>query len=80
MSETPSSPRLLETINGPAAVKALAEDQLPQLAQELRNEIVSVTAANGGHVGPNLGVVELTIVLHRVFDSSVDRFVFDVAH
>jgi len=73
-------PRLLRTIDGPAAVKALAPEQLPQLAQELRDEIIAVTAANGGHVGPNLGVVDLTIALHRVFDSGTDRFVFDVSH
>ena len=73
-------PRLLDAIDGPGAVKALSAEQLPQLAQELRDEIIAVTAANGGHVGPNLGVVELTIALHRVFDSSTDRFVFDVSH
>src|ERR1035438_9782533 len=73
-------PRLLDAIDQPAAVKALAPEQLPQLAQEIRDEIIAVTAANGGHVGPNLGVVELTIALHRVFDSGIDRFVFDVSH
>ena len=72
--------RLLETIHGPADVKALAPAQLPQLAQEIRDEIIAVTAKNGGHVGPNLGVVELTLALHRVFDSPADQFVFDVAH
>jgi 1-deoxy-D-xylulose-5-phosphate synthase len=72
--------RILDRIDGPAAVKALEPVQLSQLAQELRNEIIAVTAANGGHVGPNLGVVELTIALHRVFDSRKDRFVFDVSH
>jgi 1-deoxy-D-xylulose-5-phosphate synthase len=79
--QAPRPPRrLLGTIDSPAAVKALAPEQLPQLAQELRDEIISVTAANGGHVGPNLGVVDLTIALHRVFDSETDRFVFDVSH
>ncbi len=72
--------RLLETIHGPADVKALAAGQLPQLAQEIRAEIITVTAKNGGHVGPNLGVVELSIALHRVFDTPNDQFVFDVAH
>ena len=72
--------RLLDTIQDPAAVKSFAPEQLPQLAQEIRDEIIAVTAQNGGHVGPNLGVVELTIALHRVFDSRVDRFVFDVSH
>ena len=78
MSEAPS--RILDRIKGPADVKALASADLPILAQEIRNEIISVTAAQGGHVGPNLGVVELTIALHRVFDSPTDSFVFDVAH
>lgn len=71
---------LLPGIQGPADVKALAAAQLPQLAAELREEIISVTAQNGGHVGPNLGVVELTLALHRVFTSPTDLFVFDVAH
>ncbi len=75
-----SSPRLLDSIHGPADVKALAPEQLPLLAQEIREDIIAVTAKNGGHVGPNLGVVELTIALHRVFDSPADQFVFDVAH
>jgi 1-deoxy-D-xylulose-5-phosphate synthase len=75
-----SSARLLDRIHGPADVKALAAAQLPQLAQEIRNEIIAVTARNGGHVGPNLGVVELTIALHRVFRTPEDQLVFDVAH
>ena len=56
----PNHPRLLEGIRGPADVKALSADQLPQLAREIRDEIIAVTARNGGHVGPNLGVVELS--------------------
>jgi len=71
---------LLKSIHGPADVKALSEAELPRLAEEIRREIIAVTAANGGHVGPNLGVVELSLALHRVFDSTHDRFVFDVAH
>ena len=59
--------RLLDGIKGPADVKALAPGELTRLAQEIRDEIVAVTAVQGGHVGPNLGVVELTIALHRVF-------------
>ncbi len=77
---SPSPPRLLESILGPADVKALAPGQLPQLAREIREELIAVTAQNGGHIGPNLGVVELTLALHRVFDSPEDQFVFDVAH
>ncbi|MBS0630843.1 MAG: 1-deoxy-D-xylulose-5-phosphate synthase [Verrucomicrobia bacterium] len=78
-SATPA-PRLLDTISGPADVKALAPAQLPQLAQEIRDTLIAVTAKNGGHVGPNLGVVELTIALHRTFTTPTDQFVFDVAH
>jgi 1-deoxy-D-xylulose-5-phosphate synthase len=74
------SPRLLDAIHSPADVKALAPAQLPQLAQEIRDELIAVTAKNGGHIGPNLGVVELTIALHRVFSTPEDQFVFDVAH
>lgn len=72
--------RLLPAIQGPADVKALPAAQLPQLAQEIRSELIAVTARNGGHIGPNLGVVELTIALHRVFNSPEDQLVFDVAH
>ena len=71
---------LLGSIRGPADVRVLPPALLPQLAAELRERVVAVTARNGGHVGPNLGVVELTLALHRVFDSPRDRFVFDVAH
>src|SRR3954463_5623365 len=80
-SPSPSlPPRLLDSIRGPADVKALAPAQLPQLAQEIREELIAVTSKNGGHIGPNLGVVELTIALHRVFSTPEDQFVFDVAH
>jgi 1-deoxy-D-xylulose-5-phosphate synthase len=78
MSE--ATPRLLDGIRGPADVKALPAADLPRLAQEIRNEIIAVTASQGGHVGPNLGVVELSIALHRVFDTPADSLVFDVAH
>lgn len=74
------SPRLLDAIHGPADVKALSPALLPQLAQEIRDELIAVTAKNGGHIGPNLGVVELTIALHRAFTTPEDQFVFDVAH
>ncbi len=80
MSTSSSVPRILDRITGPADVKALAPDQLPQLAREIREQLVAVTAKNGGHIGPNLGVVELTIALHRVFSTPEDQLVFDVAH
>jgi len=71
---------LLASIRGPEDVKALAPEQLPLLAQDIRERLVAVTAKNGGHIGPNLGVVELSIALHRVFGTPRDKFVFDVAH
>ncbi len=80
MNTSPPVPTLLSRIAGPADVKALAAAQLPQLAQEIRDELIEVTSRNGGHIGPNLGVVELTIALHRVFSTPEDQLVFDVAH
>ncbi|MGF1451115.1 MAG: 1-deoxy-D-xylulose-5-phosphate synthase [Opitutales bacterium] len=71
---------LLAQINGPADVQALSTEQLPLLAAEIRDRILDSTSVNGGHVGPNLGVVELTLALHRHFTTPKDRFVFDVAH
>ena len=73
-------PRILDAIRGPEDVKALPASDLPQLAQEIRDEIISVTSKRGGHVGPNLGVVELSVALHRVFETPKDSIVFDVAH
>src|ERR1700737_4797567 len=77
---TPAPQRLLDGIHSPADIKALREQDLPQLAQEVRDELIRVLSQTGGHLGPNLGVVELTIALHRVFDTPRDRFVFDVSH
>lgn len=79
-SSAATPPRLLATIRSPADVKALPFAQLAPLAQEIRDELIAVTAKNGGHIGPNLGVVELTLALHRVFTTPEDQFVFDVAH
>ena len=71
---------LLNRIHSPADVKALDAEQLPQLAQEIRQRLIQTTSKNGGHIGPNLGVVELTLALHRTFNTPQDQFVFDVAH
>jgi 1-deoxy-D-xylulose-5-phosphate synthase len=71
---------LLQGIHSPADVKALPEANLPELAQEVRDELIRVLSQTGGHLGPNLGVVELTIALHRVFDTPKDKFLFDVSH
>jgi 1-deoxy-D-xylulose-5-phosphate synthase len=72
--------RLLDTIDSPEDLKRLDESKLPQLAQEIREELINVLSQTGGHLGPNLGVVELTIALHRVFNTPKDSFVFDVSH
>src|SRR5229473_3469383 len=77
---TAAPQRLLDGIRSPADIKALREQDLPQLAQEVRDELIRVLSQTGGHLGPNLGVVELTIALHRVFDTPKDRFVMDVSH
>src|SRR2546430_7726082 len=77
---TAAPKRLLDGIRSPADIKALREQDLPQLAQEVRDELIRVLSQTGGHLGPNLGVVELTIALHRVFNTPKDRFVMDVSH
>ena len=71
---------LLASITGPRDLDALTPDQLEQLAQEVREFLIQNVARTGGHLGPNLGVVELTIALHRVFDSPNDPFVIDTGH
>ena len=70
----------LEKIRGPKDVKALSEESLPALCEEIRRAVVDSSASVGGHVGSNLAVVELTVALHRVFDSPKDKIVFDVSH
>src|SRR5439155_3759358 len=80
-SEATIAPRrLLDGVRSPGDIKVLREQDLPQLAQEVRDELIKVHSQTGGHLGPNLGVVELTIALHRVFNTPKDRFVFDVSH
>ena len=71
---------ILSHIKSPVDVKALPEEELPVLAEEIRKELIRVLSQTGGHLGPNLGVVELTIALHRVFSTPEDKFVFDVSH
>jgi 1-deoxy-D-xylulose-5-phosphate synthase len=71
---------LLNTITNPVDLKFLAAPDLDRLAAEIRDVIISAVARNGGHLGPNLGVVELTIALHRVFSSPRDRIIFDTGH
>ena len=71
---------LLESIHSPAEVRALPDGQLPQLCQELREFLVKSVSETGGHLASNLGAVELTVAIHRVFDTERDRLVFDVGH
>jgi 1-deoxy-D-xylulose-5-phosphate synthase len=72
--------RYLDMVDGPEHVKKLTLPQLQELAAEIRQELISVLARNGGHLGPNLGVVELTLALHRIFTTPKDKFVWDVSH
>ena len=74
------STNLLQNINSPTDLRLLEEAQLPQVAQELRNFIIDIVAAKEGHLGASLGVVELTIALHYVFDTPNDLLVWDVGH
>ena len=78
-SERPKTP-LLDTIHRPADMKTLSDRQLTQLAHELRSETVSAVSVTGGHLGAGLGVVELTVALHAVFDTPRDKVIWDVGH
>ncbi|MDQ3403239.1 MAG: 1-deoxy-D-xylulose-5-phosphate synthase [Actinomycetota bacterium] len=71
---------LLESVHGPADVRRLTHEELDRLSIEIRSFLVDKVTRTGGHLGPNLGVVELTIALHRVFDSPSDAMIFDVGH
>ncbi|HEX5299281.1 MAG TPA: 1-deoxy-D-xylulose-5-phosphate synthase [Streptosporangiaceae bacterium] len=71
---------LLERIDSPEDLKGLSQDQLTRLAGEIRDLMIETTVRTSGHLGPNLGVVELTIAIHRVFDSPRDKIVFDTGH
>src|SRR5258706_15645737 len=72
--------RYLDMVDEPKHVKNLTLPQLQQLAEEIRQELINGLAKGGGHLGPNLGVVELTIALHYVFSTPKDKFVWDVSH
>ncbi len=78
--ETPSPTPLLDRANSPAELKKLDRSQLPQLAAEMRREIMDVVSVTGGHLGSGMGVVELTIALHYLYDFRDDRLVWDVGH
>ena len=71
---------ILDTIRNPQDLNELSEEQLEQLASEVRDFLITNVSQTGGHLGPNLGVVELTLAVHRIFDSPRDSIVFDTGH
>jgi 1-deoxy-D-xylulose-5-phosphate synthase len=79
MTERPNTP-LLDSVETPGQLRHLKKDQLRQFADELRAETISAVSVTGGHLGAGLGVVELTVALHYVFDTPVDRLIWDVGH
>ena len=79
MSDRPNTP-LLDAVHYPDDIRKLERDQLPQLADELRQETISAVSVTGGHLGAGLGVVELTVALHYVFETPRDRLIWDVGH
>ncbi|MBO9629869.1 MAG: 1-deoxy-D-xylulose-5-phosphate synthase [Shinella sp.] len=79
MTQTPATP-LLDKVRIPADLKAVDDRDLPQLASELRTEMIDAVSRTGGHLGAGLGVVELTIAIHKVFNTPDDRLIFDVGH
>ena len=79
MNQYPVTP-LLDQVNYPADLKKIDDKDMPQLAQELRTEMIDAVSKTGGHLGAGLGVVELTLAIHKVFDTPNDRLIFDVGH
>ena len=79
MTDRPNTP-LLDTVQRPADMDQMSDAQLTQLAQEVRSETISAVSETGGHLGAGLGVVELTVVLHAVFDTPKDKIIWDVGH
>ncbi|QDZ00494.1 1-deoxy-D-xylulose-5-phosphate synthase [Nitratireductor mangrovi] len=77
---SPPQTPLLDRVRLPSDLKAVPEDQLPQLADELRSELIDAVSKTGGHLGAGLGVVELTVAIHYVFDTPRDRLIWDVGH
>ena len=74
------SESLLDTINSPADIKSFSREEIDRLCAEIRERLIETVSQNGGHLASNLGVVELTVAMHRVFDSPHDQFMFDVGH
>src|SRR3990170_480222 len=79
MSDRPATP-LLDTVSLPADLRALGKEQLEQISDELRQEVISAVSVTGGHLGAGLGVVELTVAIHYVFDTPRDKLIWDVGH
>src|SRR6202795_3413165 len=79
MDQVTSTP-ILDRIGTPADLRSLSEAELRTLAEEIRQFLVTTVSKTGGHLAPNLGVVELTLALHRVFDSPRDKILWDVGH
>lgn len=79
MTESVKTP-ILDRVRGPADLRALSEAEMQALAEEIRQFLVETVSKTGGHLGPNLGVVELTLAIHRVFNSPTDRILFDTGH
>src|SRR5260370_7003594 len=79
MDEVSPTP-ILDRIGTPADLRSLSDADLRSLAEEIRQFLVRTVSKTGGHLGPNLGVVELTLALHRVFDSPKDRILWDTGH
>ncbi|MFP4043001.1 MAG: 1-deoxy-D-xylulose-5-phosphate synthase N-terminal domain-containing protein, partial [Rhodosalinus sp.] len=79
MSHAPKTP-LLDRVRSPSDLKALSDADLAKLAEELRAETIASVSQTGGHLGAGLGVVELTVALHAVFDAPRDKIIWDVSH
>ena len=72
--------KFLDRINSPKDLKDIKRNELPKVAEEIRQRLLEVISVNGGHLASNMGVVELTIALHYVFDNPTDKFIWDVGH
>ena len=72
--------RILDKVNNSNDLKTLSNEELTTLADEMRELIIKKVNTTGGHFGPNLGIVEMTVAMHRVFNSPFDKFVFDISH
>ena len=79
MSDQPHTP-VLDRVHTPADMKGMSDAELRQLADELRAETISAVSVTGGHLGAGLGVVEMTVALHAVFDAPKDKIIWDVSH